>query len=605
MNAPVFVALTSGGLALARRMVVSLGEGEVHGLARRVDGADVGFDATVDHLRALFATGCPIVGVCAAGILIRALATSLGDKWSEPPVIAVAEDGSAVVPLLGGHHGGHELAGRIAEVLGVAPALTTGSDVRLGVALDEPPTGYRLANPQHAGGFAARLLAGEPVRIDGAAPWLSDAKLIQGDAAALTIRITTEHVPGGENLLVYHPSRLAVGVGCERGVDSAEVVALVADTLAGAGLAPGAVALIASLDLKSDEPAIHAAATRLGVPARFFDAETLEAETPRLATPSDLVFREVGCHGVAEAAALAAAGPDSELVVAKRKSARATCAVALAPKLIEPGAAGRARGCVAVVGLGPGQADWRTPEAGRLLAAATDLVGYGFYLDIAGARPGQCVHRFDLGEEEARAAHALRLAAEGRDVALVSSGDPGIYAMATLVCELAERCDEPAWGRVELVVAPGISALQAAAARVGAPLGHDFCAISLSDLLTPSAVIKKRLKAAAAGDFVVAFYNPASKRRQSLLPIARDTFLQSRPGSTPVVIARSLGRADESVEITDLEHFDPAAVDMMTLVLIGASSTRAVPRGDGRVSVYTPRGYGRPVGEIAGDRGSP
>jgi len=396
----------------------------------------------------------------------------------------------------------------------------------------------------------------------------------------------------GPEQLVYHPATLAIGLGCERGAPAEESVALVRRVLAEAGLAEAAVAAVCSIDVKADEPAVNAVGAALGVPVRLFDPVALEAETPRLANPSDLVFREVGCHGVAEAAALAAAGADGDLVVAKRKGARTTCAVARAPGVIAADTVGRSRGSLAVVGIGPGAADWRTPEAEAAIARASDVVGYGLYLDLLGglaaAKPA---HRFALGEERQRVRHALDLASEGRAVALVSSGDAGIYAMAALVFEELEGAGRADWRRIEITVSPGISAMQAAAARVGAPLGHDFCAISLSDLLTPWPVIERRLEAAAEADFVIALYNPVSASRRRPLARAREILRAHRGAETPVVLAHRLGRAGELIRHVTLDALVPDMADMLTLVLIGARATRRVGRGDGGAWVYTPRGY--------------
>jgi len=349
-----------------------------------------------------------------------------------------------------------------------------------------------------------------------------------------------------------------------------------------------------SVDLKAAEPAVHALAASLDVPARFFPAERLLAETPRLTARSEAAFRATGCWGVAEGAALAAAGAEGRLLVGKRVGKRCTAALALSPAVIDPATVGRPRGRLVVVGLGPGDAAWRTREAQRLLDEADDLVGYDLYLDLARPLPGQARHGFPIGAEQERSRFALDLAAEGRSVALVCSGDPGIYALATLVLELLDREPRAEWQRVELVVSPGVSALQAAAARLGAPLGHDFCAISLSDLLTPWSVIERRLAAAAAADFVLALYNPASQRRREGLVRAHDILLRHRPPGTPVIVARNLGREDEAVRLTSLEAFEPASVDMLSLVLVGASTSRRVPRLHGGDLVYTPRGY--PVG---------
>jgi cobalt-precorrin 5A hydrolase/precorrin-3B C17-methyltransferase len=222
------------------------------------------------------------------------------------------------------------------------------------------------------------------------------------------------------------------------------------------------------------------------------------------------------------------------------------------------------------------------------VARADELVGYGLYLDLLGPLgAGKPRADFPLGGEEARCRHALERAGAGLDVALVCSGDAGVYAMASLVFELIDRGDvSDAAARAEVVVAPGVSAMQAAAARAGAPLGHDFCAISLSDLLTPREAILRRVRAAAEGDFAVAFYNPVSRRRRTLLVEARDLLLRHRPAETPVVLASSLGREGEAVRVVPLRALEVDEVDMMTLVIVGASATRRVG-----ARVYTPRGY--------------
>ena len=597
----VMVVISQGGLSLARDLCSVLPDATVHGFAGRVEGADETFEGVADHLRRLFADGRPIVGLCAAGILIRALAPLVSEKAAEPPVVAVAEDGSIAVPLLGGHSGANRLAQAIAAATGGSAAVTTAGDVRLGVALDDPPPGWRVANRDAAKGIAAAMLAGDPValRLDaGDSGWLSDSGNTFHDDAPLVIHVTDRTVGDPGDDLVLHPPVLAVGVGSERGAEAAELVGLVEATLADHGLAAGAVACVASLDLKADEAAVHAVAAALGVEARFFDAPRLEAETPRLANPSDVVFREVGCHGVSEGAALAVVGEAGALVVEKRKTKRATCAIARSPQPIDVSAIGQGRGSLAVVGIGPGAGDWRTPEATRALRQASDIVAYGLYLDlIADVIAGKRLHQSQLSEEEARVRLALDLAAEGKAVALVSSGDAGIYALATLVFELLEREDRGDWNRLAISVAPGISALQAAAARIGAPIGHDFCTISLSDLLTPWPDIERRLKAAADGDFVVALYNPVSKRRRTQLTAARDILLTARPSETPVVLARNLGRDGETINVIDLADLTPDVVDMLTLVLVGSSNTRRVTRGGGRW-VYTPRGYANKMTEI-------
>ena len=586
-EAVAIVVLTDAGLKVAERIRDCLPGARIHGYTPRVSGGpDVAFDDVGAELRRLFAQGTDIVGVCAAGILIRALAPVLADKRGEPAVVAVAEDGSAVVPLLGGHRGANAIARRLGEALGVPAAVTTTGDVRWRVALDDPPAGWVLANPHHCKSFMARLLSGEPCRMEGEAAWLEHSGVEFRSDAALAVRVTDAPEGGDEETLVYHRRRFALGVGCERGVAERELADLVEGALDGAGLSPRSLAGIFSVDLKMDEPALHALAESLALPARFFDPAMLEAQTPRLANPSETVFREVGCHGVAEAAALAAAGEHGTLRVAKTKSKRATCAIAEAPSPVDAARIGRARGVLTVVGLGPGAPAWRTPAADRAIRDAAHLVGYRGYLDQVPAVPGQGRHHHRLGEETERVDLALALAAEGHRVALVCSGDPGVYAMAALVFERLEAAESAHWRRSEIVVVPGVSAMHGAAALAGAPLGHDFCAVSLSDLLTPWPVIEQRLRAAADGDFVVALYNPASNRRRCGLARAMEILAAARPPATPVIVARAVGRDAQAIRITSLRDLDQASVDMMTLLIVGSTETR-VTGGH----VYTPRGY--------------
>ncbi len=596
---PVFLALTRDGLVLARRLQAdALPDSQVHGLSGRADGADLVFADTMAHVRGLFAEGRPIIGLCATGILIRAIAPLLVDKTDEPPVLAVAATGEAVVPLVGGHRGANALARHLAAELGIVPALTTAGDGVFGLALDAPPPGWRVANPRAAKGPMAALLAGEALTIHRHAPsgdW--PVGLPETIGAEPHVLITDRPAPpqgggvadAGAGPLVIHPPVLALGVGCARDCAPSELADLALETLAEAGLSPLAVACVVSVDVKSDELAVHALAGRLGVPARFYAPDVLERETPRLANPSDVVFAEVGCHGVAEGAALAAVGPDGALIQTKRKTANATCAIARGIAPLDPGQLGRPRGRLHIVGIGPGAADHRTPAASAALAESSDLVGYGLYLDLLGpAASGKARHDTGLGHETERARQALVLAAEGRVVSLVCSGDAGIYALATLVFELLEREGPayPSWGRVAIDVTPGISALQMAAARAGALLNHDFCAISLSNLLTPWDTIERRVRAAAQGDFVVAFYNPVSQRRRDQLPAARALLLEHRPAESPVVLARNLGRADETVRVTTLGALSVDDVDMLTVVLVGSSQSRRVGPW-----AYTPRGY--------------
>jgi len=590
---PVVLALSRSGEDTAHRVAKAI-DAQVHGREGRVERADAFFANALDHARDLFAAGVPIVGVCASGILIRGVAPLLADKRAEPPVVSVSDDGSVVVPLLGGHRGANRLAREISEALGGIAAVTTAGDVALGVALDEPPVGYALANPEDAQGAMAAMLGGAGVQVKG-----ENVFGIKSTGTSVELIVTDAPAQGSEAALVYHPQRFVLGLGCARNANPAEMWEQVQAVLDEAGVAVGAVAAVASIDLKGDEPAMIEVAKRLGKPLRLFSAAELEAETTRLENPSEVVFAEVGCHGVSEGAALAMVGAEGSLRIAKRKTANVTVALgeAIAP-LVK--LKGRARGTLSIVGIGPGQASWRTPEVSRLVADAEELVGYGLYIDLLGPLAiGKERSDFPLGGEEARCRYALEQAGQGKNVALVCSGDAGIYAMGALVFELMDRgADEmgvtDAARRVEVICSPGVSALQGAAARAGAPLGHDFCAISLSDLLTPRDDILRRLKAAAEGDFVIAFYNPVSKTRRTLLAEARDILLEHRPADTPVMLASSLGRPEEHVRYRRLDALEVDEVDMLTVVLVGSSNSKLAQLGTGP-RMYTPRGYARKI----------
>lgn len=612
-KAPLILVLHAEGFGLAQRLAAAIDGAMIHGYRPRLDGLaiDVSFDAVMVHIRRCFRAGHPLIGLCSAGILIRAVAPVLADKQIEPPVIAVADDGSAVVPLLGLHHGGAVLARRCAEVLGVASALTDIGERQFDFIAEEPPAGWRLGNAAAVRDFMATLKEGGGVFYQGEGrlpDWLAATRLpfMSGDAETdrPVIKISTRRVtPAAAGpILIYHPRRLVLGIGCERDVGARMLGDQVEAWLAGQDYAVAALAAIASLDLKAGERALHGLAERFDSPLRVFDLERLTAERSRLVTPSDIVARCVGTAGVAEAAALAGAGEGGRLIVAKHVLDRVTVALAEAPQPLDPDRIGRQAGTLAVVGIGPGAADRRTDEVAGLLERADAIIGFSGYLDQLDDRDkkGKAIYGYPIGAESERVISACRLAAAGQRAVLVCSGDPGVYAMATLVFEMLDRSPELAdCGRVDVIVAPGISAMHAAAARAGAPLGHDFCAISLSDLMVPAAVIRHRLAAAAEADFVTALYNPASQRRRVLLLAAWDIFARVRAATVPVIIARRLDRADERVVVTTLEAccagglvIDGLEIDMETIILIGATTTRRCDgHGVSRNYVYTPRGY--------------
>lgn len=584
MTTPAIITFAEAGLDTARIVADTVG-GEIFTCGQGATDA-------VRLLPRLFTEGRPIVGICAAGILIRLLAPSLADKGREPPVLAVSQDGLSVVPLLGGHRGANRMARELATRLDGYAAITTASDSRFAHSLDEPPPGWVLGTPRDAKPAMMAVLAGGRLRIEGEAPFLAEAGYPVSSAGTVGV-LVTEQKQRLERGVVYHPKTLVAGIGCDRGAPAEDVIGLIENALAQRNLAPESLAAIASIDIKADEPALHAAARHFKAPLRLFTATELSQERYRLKQPSDYVEEAVGTPSVAEAAALKA-GP---LVVEKLKSARATCAIGKALRPIDPETLGRPPGVLHLVGIGPGESISRTASAVSALEQSADWVGYGLYLDLIGdLRHGQIEHRYDLGEEEPRVRHALELAAQGRVVSLVCSGDAQIYAMAALAYELLDATGPRAVSaparRVNIATHPGVSAFQAASAAAGALIGHDFCCISLSDLLTPREDILKRLDGAARADFVTALYNPRSQRRTDLIVEAKRLFLEHRPTTTPVVIGSNLGRPSERVRVVDLAAFEPTEIDMLTIVLIGSSTSKTLLRGDG-LKAYTPRGYAK------------
>lgn len=563
-RAPAIVVLGKGSLATARKIQQCYPDALVHGLAGRVDDVDLSYQEFGSTLRQLYQQDTPIIALCAAGIVIRSLASVLLEKGAEPPVLVVAEDGSAVVPLLGGLGGVNVMARQIAAGLGVAPAITTSGELRFGTCLLNPPSGYALADLELGKRFVSDLLAGERVRIEGAAPWLDEAYLPQDEQAQLTIRIDCAEREASANELLIHPRCVLVAVSAS----VPDLVATVRAALHQAQLAEASLAcLLASVDEMADA-ALHQAARELGVPLRFAPPQASVSALAEQALPHLLIPKVVG-EGVAIAVA---AGP------------------------VDPQHIGQARGRVAVIGLGPGSAELMAPAVKAELARANDVLGYETYVRMAGPfRADQVLHCTDNREELLRARHAFELAAQGRSVIVVSSGDPGVFAMAAAVLEALEASDNPAWHLVELEMLPGISASLATAAQAGAPLGHDFCVISLSDNLKPWSIIEKRLDLAAEADLALAFYNPISRSRPWQLGQALDIVRRHRSPDTPVVLGRDIARPGQSLKTIRLGELKPESVDMRTMVLIGSSTTRTFARVDGGDWVYTPRWYPQKV----------
>lgn len=557
-QAMAIVVLGQGSLATARRLQQRYPQARIHGLSGRVEGVDHLYASFGDTLRALYRAGVPIIALCAAGIVIRSLAAVLDEKGSEPPVLAVAEDGSAVVPLLGGLSGVNGLARELGEALGVAAAITTSGELRFGTCLLNPPPGYALADLEQGKRFVSDLLAGEPLRIEGAAPWLAQAPLTQADDARLTLHVGCTARPASRDELLIHPRSVLVAVDETR----PELARRVREALAAANIAQASLACLLASEPAMAEPAVHEAARELGVILRFAPAGVSVSERAQQALAGAQVIEQDGL-----AIAVAAAPFDAQQI-------------------------GRGRGRLAVIGLGPGAAELMVPAVKAELARAEDVLGYETYVRMAGPfRDDQVLHCTDNREEMQRARHAFALAAQGRSVVVVSSGDPGVFAMAAAVLEALHESDDPAWHRVELQILPGVSASLATAAQAGAPLGHDFCVLSLSDNLKPWSIIETRLDLAARADLVLAFYNPISKARPWQLGQALDVVRRHRDGRTPVVLGRDIGRPGQTLKVVTLAELLPEMVDMRTMVLVGSSTTCVFQHPGGVQWVYTPRWY--------------
>ena len=588
--------------------------------------------------------GGAFVFCLATGAVVRLIAPLLQHKSTDPAVVVVDETGKFVISLCSGHEGGADkLARLIAAQLGATPILTGASTslelpavdmlgipfgwckgegdwtaVSAAAAKSEPVQVIQEAGStlwQTAKGIEKSSLCFEETVDATAKIWITfKSKCLKKSLTKSSIKSSTQNPKPDlldqayanktqNSIITWYPRVLWVGIGCERGTPRQVIEAAIEQVCQEFQLAQGAIAGIATIDIKSDEVGLVELCQNNNLPLRTFSGETLKNVS--VPTPSPVVAKEVGTPSVAEAAALLSASypPTLHKEGILTPNQTETKGGILVPKQIfrlegQPGAVtvaiaqakieytGR-KGKILLIGTGPGELQQITPAAQTAIASVDVVIGYGLYLNLISPllRTGQIIEALPITKERQRAQRAIELANWGLTVAVVSSGDCGIYGMAGLVLEELQTCG---WdGRTPgIQIFPGISALQAAASRVGTPLMHDFCAISLSDLLTPWEVIEKRLQAAAAADFVTALYNPKSKSRTQQLITATEIFLQHRKSDTPVAVVRSAYREDEQITLTTLDKLLDVPVDMLTVVLIGNQSTRT--HGEWMI---TPRGY--------------
>lgn len=504
-----------------------------------------------------------LVCFLATGATVRLIAPLLQGKTTDPGVVCVDEAQRFAVALVGGHGGGaNDLARDVARALGAEAVVTTATDAVGLPGLDT--LGWPVEGAVTA--VSRALLDGEPVRLDADASWPLPP-LPVGLTGEHVVRVTDVVEPSGDRTVVLRPPSLVLGLGASRGVTADEVEALVDRALQDAQLSPGSVVAAATVDEKADEAGIVEVCRRRGWTLTTYAAAQLaEVDVPN---PSDEPAKVLGTPSVAEAAALLHSS--GALVVEKTKSAMATVAIARrAP-----------RGRLALVGLGPGARDLLTPRAEAELRRASVWVGLDQYVDQVRdlARPGTRILETGLGKEEERAHSAVREAEQGHAVALIGSGDAGVYAMASPALEVAG--DD-----IDVVGVPGVTAALAASSLLGAPMGHDHASISLSDLHTPWPAIEARIRAVAEADLVVTFYNPRSRGRDWQLAKAVSMLLEHRPAGTPVGIVTDASRPRQTVRVTTLGELDVEQVTMLACVVVGSSQTRLVA---GRM--VTPRGY--------------
>ncbi len=546
-------------------------------IAARIGCSDIR-SFTRAELRECWEPDRTLVLIMAIPAAVRIISSHLSQKERDPAIICIDQDGKFVVPLVGSHSGANALARRVAGLLESHAVITTASDAAWSPALD----GFRgCSTVGDVAAIIASTNAGAPPRLLNPFNHRVPLMLATGegpnevlmDDQAGRIEEFLAQAPRASARAALIPTQYVAGIGCSSDATAEQLADLFVAAISAAGIHPRAVRAVATINIRATHPAIVA----LGYPIISFDSDELaDIAVP---TPSADVFAHVGTASVAEAAALRAAGPGSHLVVEKVKNSHATAAIAKKP----------GRGRLSICGIGPGAMDLIAPRAAARIAEADAIIGFEAYVSSIKelTSPNQYLDPSPIGDEVKRAGRALELASLGHHVVLLGSGDPGVYALATLVYELAGSTDEMG-SDPEIEVVPGITAGLAASSLLGAPLGHDHCYISLSDLLTPYSVIEERIKAAAVGDFVVVFYNPRSKGRDWHLARAVEILAKHRPSNTPVGIVKDAYRPNQVVTLTTMENFDPSSVDMTTVVLVG--STQSYAKGS---NFITPRGYAK------------
>ena len=552
--------ITGGGRELAEKLSEAMPEAECVSYTRNAVSRD-------------WQTAKALVFIMASGIAVRSVAPYLKDKKEDPAILVMDEKAAHVVSLAGGHEAGaNDLAREIASVTGATPVITTGTDSNELTSIDvfARDHGLVIENRGYLPHISTRHIRQTLLKVfNETGIVLPDDLLGVRDVRKADVIISSRLYE--VDALMFRPRELYLGLGVNSGTGAEEIEKEVSKFLKDNGFSPASLALIATHEKKKREEAgLKEFAEKMGV--RILGFTTEELNRVKGVEESPAAMKALGVRAVAEPASLLASGA-KELTIKKVKCKNVTLSLSIAR-----------RGRLDVVGTGPGGLEYITPNAIKAIRESDVVVGFKSYLDlIKPLLPGKEVVSSAMTQEVKRVRRAVELATDGRKVALVSGGDPGVYAMAGLAYEVALAMGD----QVDVVIVPGISALNACAARLGAPLMHDFSAISLSDRLTPWDVIASRLEAAASADFVIVLYNPKSKGRKTQIERAREIILKHRAAETPVGIVTSAMREDELVAITDLGHMLEHEIGMRSTVIIGNS--KSFRRRD---SIITPRGYG-------------
>ncbi|MBU1056056.1 MAG: precorrin-3B C(17)-methyltransferase [Proteobacteria bacterium] len=541
--------------------------------------------------------------IMASGIVVRSIAPLIRDKASDPAVLVIDEKGKHVISLVSGHLGGaNDLSARVASALGAEPVITTATDVSGIVAVDEiaQRIGAKVENKEMIKKVSASMLNNAPVALIcdyelfetyyGKAGYKPD-HFEKPNAAALSnyaaVCFITEKIfeldkELLEKSLFIRPHSLFVGIGCNKNTSQKEISDAVCEVFEQQGLSPISIAGVFTIDKKKDEAGLLEYVQTIGLNLQYYNAETLDnIDAEGMSAPSAYAQKYVKAKGVAEPAALLGAGPGSQLIVAKQKKGNVTVAVAR-KKDICPA---KDKGKLFVLGIGPGDLDYMTEHVRRVLKSSDVIAGYGKYIELVEpVIKGKEIISTGMTKETERVDKAIQAAAEGKTVSLICSGDAGIYGMAGLVYERMVS----AGIEIDIEVSPGVTAAAAAASLLGAPLTNDFITISLSDLLTPTETVIKRIEITAASDMVTAVYNPVSKRRKELITRLQAEFLKYRDKKTPVGVVTHALRKGQKKEIRTLSNFLDCDMNMNSVIIIGNSDTVVI-----NGHMVTKRGYER------------